>query len=117
MLVVRAEYLKTVKQSCCCAAWANIFGARECLSVLSFGSAQLSVRLLQGRTSAESNKMSLQYVEPVSSFPVGIFAKGGGNQKPGTRAPIGQGAGKPAKKAVKKAVKKAAKKATKKKKK
>ncbi len=62
--------------------------------------------------------MSLQYVEPVSSFPVGIFAKGGGNQKPGTRASIGQGAGKPAKKAAKKAAKKkAAKKSAKKKKK
>lgn len=47
--------------------------------------------------------MSLQYVEPMNSFPIGIFAKTGGG---GTQGP-GQGAGKPS---MKKASKKAAKK-------
>jgi len=58
--------------------------------------------------------MSLQYVEASVGYPPQvIFARGGGNQGPGTRSNT-VGAGKPSKKAAKKAPKKAAKKAVKK---
>ena len=54
--------------------------------------------------------MSLQYVEPSVGYPPQvIFARGGGNQRPGTRS-TNVGAAKPSKKAAKKAPKKAAKK-------
>ena len=51
--------------------------------------------------------MSLQYVEPSSMIypPQVILARGGGNQKPGTKST--EGVGKPANKAAKKAAKKA----------
>lgn len=83
---------------------------REYPAMLSFGQRTTErAPSIQGRNIHRRAVMSLQYVEytSVGFPPPGFFAKGGGNQGPGTRS-SSQGAGKPSKKATKKARKKAA---------
>ena len=96
------------------------FDACESASVLSFGSAQLSVRLLQGEFQRrEPRCLFSTWNRQLFEFPQSvIYARGGGNQQPGrgggNQIP-GTGAAKPGFKATKKTPKKAAKKAAKKK--